>query len=140
MVNIDLVSDMLTRLRNGVQVKARKVEVLRTNLNLNIAQILKDEGFIENFEEFGEKYLTETGFVNKYITIILKYKGVKQKPYITSLKRISKPGFRVYVNNKNIPRVLGGVGVAVLSTSKGLLTDRAAKIHNIGGEVLFIIS
>lgn len=140
MVNIDLVSDMLTRLRNGVQVKARKVEILKTNLNFNIAQILKDEGFIENFEECGEKYLTETGFVNKYITIILKYKGVKQKSYITSLKRISKPGFRVYVNNKNIPRVLGGVGVAVLSTSKGLLTDRAAKIHNIGGEVLFIIS
>lgn len=140
MVNVDLVSDMLTRLRNSVLVKARKVDVIRTNLNLCIAQILLEEGFIDSFEEYGDKYLTETGFVNKYIAITLKYKGVKQKSYITNLKRVSKPGFRVYVNRKNIPRVLGGVGVAVLSTSKGLVTDRTAKINNIGGEVLFTIS
>lgn len=105
--------DMLTRLRNAALVKARKVKVIRTKLNINIAKILKEEGFIESFEEFGETYLTETGFINKYILIMLKYKGVKQKSYITSLKRISKPGFRVYVNHKNIPRVIGGIGIAV---------------------------
>lgn len=106
---------MLTRLRNGVIVKSRKVDIVRTNLNLNIASILKKEGFIESFEECGETYLTETGFVHKYISVTLKYKGVKQKSYITNLKRVSKPGFRVYVNNKSIPKVLGGIGVAVFA-------------------------
>lgn len=106
---------MLTRIRNGVLVKSRSVNIIRTNLNLNIAKILKQEGFIESFEETGEIFLTETGFVHKYISINLKYKGVKQKSYITNIKRISKPGFRVYVNNKNIPRVLGGIGIAVFA-------------------------
>nr|YP_007517041.2 ribosomal protein S8 [Euglena viridis]AEY70813.2 ribosomal protein S8 [Euglena viridis] len=139
MVNVDLVGDMLTRIRNAILVKSRKVTVMRTNLTLNIANILKNEGFIDSFEEFGEVYLTETGFVYKYISLTLKYKGVKQKSYITKLNRVSKPGYRVYVNHKSIPRVLGGIGVAVLSTSIGLITDRTARIRNIGGEVLFTI-
>lgn len=104
---------MLTRIRNAILVKSRKVTVIRTSLNLDIANILKNEGFIDSFEEFGEVYLTETGFVHKYISLTLKYKGVKQKSYITKLNRVSKPGYRVYVNHKSIPRVLGGIGVAV---------------------------
>lgn len=87
----------------------------RTKLTLNIADILKKEGFIESFEETGDVVLIENGFFHKDILITLKYGGVKQKPYITQLKRISKPGLRVYVNKKNIPKVLGGIGVAVFS-------------------------
>jgi small subunit ribosomal protein S8 len=104
---------MLTRLRNSILVKSRKVDVVRTNLTVSIAEILKKEGFIESFEESGDVFLTQNGFVHKYISITLKYKGIKQIPYITQLKRISKPGLRVYTCYKKIPRVLGGVGVAV---------------------------
>nr|AEW13022.1 ribosomal protein S8 [Strombomonas acuminata] len=139
---------MLTRIRNSNLTKASKVDVVRTNLNYNVALILKKEGFIEAFEESGEMIMSEKGFTRKFISITLKYKGVKQKPYITGLKRISKPGLRVYVNKKNIPKVLGGIGIAVilrafglfyLSTSYGLLTDKAAHSQSLGGEVLFYI-
>lgn len=139
MSNIDLVSDMLTRIRNASMRKSRTVIVRRTKLTVNIADILKKEGFIESFEEVGNVILVEQGFFHKDILINLKYNGPKQKPYITQLKRISKPGLRVYVNKKNIPRVLGGIGVAVLSTSLGLMTDRMAKVKNVGGELLFYI-
>lgn len=104
---------MLTRIRNAVLVKSRTVNIVRTNVNYEIAKILKREGFIESFEEHGEAFLTEKGFVKQKIRITLKYKGEKQKPYISHLKRISKPGLRVYVNSRNIPKVLGGIGVAV---------------------------
>lgn len=93
--------------------KARTVVVKRTKLTLNIADILKREGFIDSYEEVGDVVLIENGFFHKEILITLKYSGLKQKPYITQLKRVSKPGLRVYVNKKNIPRVLGGIGVAV---------------------------
>lgn len=106
---------MLTRIRNANIVKSRNTVVLRTKLTLSICKILKQEGFIDSFEEFGEVVFTETGFFHKCILVTLKYKGIKQKPYITSLKRVSKPGFRIYVNQNNIPKVLGGVGVAVRS-------------------------
>lgn len=105
--------DMITRIRNSNLVKSRSVTILRTKLSVNICQILKQEGFIDSFEEFGDVVFTETGFFHKFILVTLKYKGVKQKPYITYLKRISKPGFRVYVNQNNVPKVLGGVGVAI---------------------------
>lgn len=104
---------MLARIKNANTVKSRTVVVLRTKLTLNISQILKQEGFIDSFEEFGDIILTETGFFYKFILLNLKYKGVKQKPYITQLKRVSKPGFRVYVNQNNVPKVLGGIGIAV---------------------------
>ena len=104
---------MITRIRNSNLVKSRTVVILRTKLTLNICQILKEEGFIDSFEEFGDVLFTETGFFHKFILVTLKYKGVKQKPYITHLKRISKPGFRFYVTKNNVPKVLGGVGVAV---------------------------
>ena len=139
MVNGDLVGDMITRIRNASAIKSPTVKVLRTNLTSNIAQILKNEGFIESFEDSGEVFLKQDGFVHKYISITLKYKGVKQKPYITGLKLISKPGLRVYVGQNNIPKVLGGIGVAILSTSKGLVTDRVARMTNLGGEILFYV-
>lgn len=139
MTSTDIVGDMLTRIRNSILVKSRKVEVIRTNLTLSIAEILKKEGFIDSYEESGRVFITQKGFVHKYISITLKYKGIKQVPYISKLKRVSKPGLRVYTNYKNIPRVLGGVGVAVLSTSRGLMTDRIAKVNKLGGEILFYI-
>nr|YP_010700466.1 ribosomal protein S8 [Strombomonas costata]WCH63605.1 ribosomal protein S8 [Strombomonas costata] len=147
MVNSDLLG-MLTRIRNSNLVKASKVNVIRTNLNYNVASILKKEGFIESFEESGDMIMSEKGFTRKYISITLKYKGIKQKPYITDLKRISKSGLRVYVNKENVPKVLGGIGIAVilravglfyLSTSYGLLTDKVAHAKSLGGEVLFYI-
>jgi small subunit ribosomal protein S8 len=107
---------MLTRLRNSNFVKSRKVNVIRTNLVLDILNILKSEGFIDSFDNTGDLSLSEKSFVSKYVSVNLRYKGVKQKPYITQLKRISKPGLRVYVSKSNIPRVLGGIGVAVFKT------------------------
>nr|YP_009389137.1 ribosomal protein S8 [Euglena archaeoplastidiata]AKR17910.1 ribosomal protein S8 [Euglena archaeoplastidiata] len=139
MSNNDLISDMITRIRNSNLVKARKVKILRTSLIINILSILQKEGFIDSFEESGEVFITEKGFVHKFVFVNLKYKGVKQKPFITNLKRISRPGLRIYVNKENIPKVLGGIGIAVISTSKGLMTDRMARINNVGGEVLFHI-
>lgn len=102
-------------MRNSILIKAREVLVVRSKLTLNIVKVLKEEGFIDSFEECGEVYMSKNGLVHKYISITLKYKGVKQNSYITNLKRISKPGFRVYVGYKDTPRVLGGVGVAVIA-------------------------
>lgn len=106
---------MLTRIRNANLIKARDVNVIRTNLTIKIVKILKEEGFIESFEEFGPIFLTENGFVYKYISIILKYKGPKLTSFITGIKRVSKPGRRVYSAQRNIPRVLNGIGIAVCS-------------------------
>lgn len=108
-----ILKDMLTRLRNSNLVKSRKVNVIRTSLVLDILNILKSEGFIDSFEETSDLFLDEKNLVCQYVSVNLRYKGVKQKPYITQLKRISKPGLRVYVSKKNVPRVLGGIGVAI---------------------------
>ena len=118
--------------------KAEGVLVLRTKLTVSIVKILKEEGFIDHLEEV-DIPVKHQKVANKYLLLSLKYKGVKQKPYITALKRISKPGLRVYVSKSNIPKVLGGIGIAVISTSKGLMTDRKARIEGIGGEVLCYI-
>lgn len=104
---------MITRIRNANLRKSQKVDVLRTKLTLSIANILKNEGFIESFEESGGVFLEEKSVSYRYISIYLKYKGIKQKPYITGIKKISNPGLRVYVNQTRIPRVLGGIGVAI---------------------------
>lgn len=98
---------MLTRMRNALMVKAVKVSIPRTNLTISIAEILKSEGFIEDFQQSSS---------TKSFFVYLRYKGIKQKSYITSLKRVSKPGLRVYVNKNNIPKVLGGMGVAVCAS------------------------
>jgi small subunit ribosomal protein S8 len=105
---------MLTRLRNSIMSRSHKVEVIHTKLNLGIVEILKNEGFIDSFEESDNSYsVPGCNSVRKYITITLRYKGSKQIPYITELKRISKPGLRVYVSYKKIPKILGGIGLAV---------------------------
>jgi small subunit ribosomal protein S8 len=95
----------------------------------NIAKVLKDEGFIADYEETGEG-------VKKYLVVSLKYKGKNRQPIITTMKRVSKPGLRVYSNCKELPRVLGGIGIAIISTSSGIMTDREARRQGIGGEVL----
>jgi small subunit ribosomal protein S8 len=98
----------------------------------SIAQVLKEEGFIEDYEETGEG-------VKKQLVISLKYKNRNRQPIITTLKRVSKPGLRVYSPSKDIPRVLGGIGIAIISTSKGIMTDREARRQGIGGEILCYI-
>nr|YP_009392735.1 ribosomal protein S8 [Bostrychia tenella]ARW61297.1 ribosomal protein S8 [Bostrychia tenella] len=131
MVN-DIVSDMLTRIRNGNLAKHQIIQILDTSMTRSIIKVLKEEGFISKFEE------TKDHFKN-YILISLKYKGKKKNPVITELKRISKPGLRVYANHKELPRVFGGIGIAIISTSKGIMTDKSARQLGIGGEVLCYI-
>lgn len=104
---------MLTRIRNANLVKARSVNVIKTNLTIKIAEILKKEGFIKSFEEFGPVFITQNGLVHKYISLTLKYKGPKLIGFITGLKRVSKSGLRIYSRQRDIPKVLGGIGMAV---------------------------
>jgi len=133
MVN-DVISDMLTRIRNASQVKHHLVQVPLTKMTLAIATVLKEENFIEDFQEFSEND-------RKFLLILLKYKGQgrNQQPAITTLKRISKPGLRVYSNVKDLPIVLGNFGVALVSTSKGVMTNFKAAKLGIGGEILCYI-
>ncbi len=128
MVN-DTISDMLTRLRNANLAKHQVVEVPSTKMTRNIASILLEEGFIQSFEEVGESF-------NAQLLLSLKYKGKNRQPVITALRRVSKPGLRVYANRKELPRVLGGLGIAVMSTSQGVMTDSKARHQGLGGEVL----
>ncbi len=128
MVN-DTISDMLTRLRNANLAKHQIVEVPSTKMTRNIANILLEEGFIQSFEEIGKDF-------NAQLLLSLKYKGKNRQPVITALRRVSKPGLRVYANRKELPRVLGGLGIAVMSTSQGVMTDSKARHQGLGGEVL----
>jgi small subunit ribosomal protein S8 len=120
---------MLTRLRNANLAKHQIVEVPSTKMTRNIAGILLEEGFIQSFEEVGESF-------NSQLLLSLKYKGKHREPVITALRRVSKPGLRVYANRKELPRVLGGLGIAVISTSQGVMTDNKARHQGLGGEVL----
>ena len=131
MVN-DTISDMLTRLRNSNLARHQIVQVPATKMTRNIATILLEEGFIQNFEEIGES-------LSRNLLVSLKYKGKNRQPVITALKRISKPGLRVYANKKELPRVLGGLGIAVISTSHGVMNDTKARNQGLGGEVLCYI-
>jgi small subunit ribosomal protein S8 len=128
----DTISDMLTRIRNACLVRHPTTQVPPTKMTRSIAQVLKEEGFIEDYEETGEG-------VKKQLVISLKYKNRNRQPIITTLKRVSKPGLRVYSPSKDIPRVLGGIGIAIISTSKGIMTDREARRQGIGGEILCYI-
>ena len=130
-MNTDPIADMLTRIRNANAVSHTSVEMPSSKLKVALARLLKEEGYISNYEEKVEG-------VVKTLSIELKYDEFN-KPVITSLKRVSKPGLRNYCKAKNLPQVLGGMGVAVVSTSKGLLTDRKARKENLGGEVLAYI-
>jgi small subunit ribosomal protein S8 len=128
----DTISDMLTRIRNANLVKHQIVQIPSTKMSLAIAQILKEEGFIEDFESYIEE--------NKaYLLISLKYIGKSRKSVISKIKRISKPGLRVYAGTKQLPRVLDDLGIAIISTSKGVMTNLKAKELGIGGEVLCYI-
>jgi small subunit ribosomal protein S8 len=128
----DTISDMLTRIRNACAVRHPTTQVPTTKMTRSIASVLKEEGFIESFEETGEG-------VNKFLVIALKYKDKNRQPIINRLHRVSKPGLRVYSNCKDLPRVLGGIGIAIVSTSQGIMTDREARRQKIGGEILCYI-
>jgi small subunit ribosomal protein S8 len=128
----DTISDMLTRIRNAHMVKHQIVQIPSTKISLAIAEILKEEGYIEDFENYVEDK-------KKYLLISLKYLGKSRKPVISKIERMSKPGLRVYSSSKELPRVLENLGIAIISTSKGVMTNLKAKDLGIGGEVLFYI-
>jgi small subunit ribosomal protein S8 len=128
----DTISDMLTRIRNAHMVKHQIVQIPSTKISLAIAEILKEEGYIEDFENYIEDE-------KKYLLISLKYIGQSRKPVISKIERMSKPGLRVYSSSKELPRVLENLGIAIISTSKGVMTNLKAKELGIGGEVLFYI-
>ena len=127
----DPIADMLTRIRNANMVAHETVEVPASKLKIELAKLLKSEGFIADYE------VKESGKF-KVIVITLKY-DMNKKPVISKLERISRPGLRTYHKAKTLPKVLGGLGVAIISTSKGLMTDRKARKENVGGEVLCYI-
>jgi small subunit ribosomal protein S8 len=126
----DPIADMLTRIRNANQMRSKEVEVPASKMKLEIAKILKDEGFIVDYKINKKE-------VEDFIVLTLKYN--KKERVITGLKRISKPGLRVYAKAEELPKVLNGLGIAIVSTSKGVVTAKQAKIENLGGEVLAYI-
>lgn len=123
----DPIADMLTRIRNANQNRAKSVEMPTSKMKLEIAKILKEEGYISEFKE-----------EEKTLTLTLKY-GQNKERVITGLKRISKPGLRVYAKLENIPVVLNGLGIAILSTPKGIMTGASARQNQVGGEVIAYI-
>ena len=131
MVN-DTISDMLTRIRNANMVKHQIVQIPVTKMSLAITTILKEEGFIEDFEPYQENK-------REYLLLSLKYTGKSRDSVISEIKRISKPGLRVYKNSNELPKVLDDLGIAIVSTSKGVMTNVKAKNLGIGGEVLCYI-
>lgn len=128
----DPIADMLTRIRNANTAKHDTVDVPASKIKTEIARILLDEGYIKAYE------IVEDGVV-KTIKITLKYGADKNQKVISGLKRISKPGLRVYVGVENMPKVLGGLGIAIISTNKGIVTDKEARAMNVGGEVLAFV-
>ena len=127
----DVIADMLTRIRNANDAKHESVDIPASNLKKSIAQILLDEGYIKNFQ------IVEDG-KQGIIRVTLKYTAGKQK-VIRGLKRVSKPGLRIYSNCEDMPRVMNGLGIAIVSTSKGVMTDKKARQNNVGGEVLAFV-
>ena len=128
----DPIADMLTRIRNANTAKHDTVDVPASKIKTEIARILLDEGYINAYE------IVEDGVV-KTIKITLKYGADKNQKVISGLKRISKPGLRVYAGVENMPKVLGGLGIAIISTNKGIVTDKEARAMNVGGEVLAFV-
>lgn len=127
----DTIADLLTRIRNASSAKHDTVEIPASNMKKSICQILVDEGYIKSFT------VTEDG-KQGVIKVVLKY-GPNKTPVITGLKRVSKPGLRIYSNVEDMPKVMKGLGIAIVSTSKGVMTDRQARKENVGGEVLAFI-
>jgi small subunit ribosomal protein S8 len=128
----DPIADYLTRLRNAIKARHRIVEIPASNIKKEITKVLFDKGYIQNFK-------FEDSAVQGTIKIALKYNTVTKQSAIVALERISKPGLRKYRGSGELPRVLNGLGIAILSTSKGVITDKEAKVLNIGGEVLCYI-
>jgi len=128
----DPIADMLTRIRNANTAKHDTVDVPASKMKLAIANILVDEGYIAKYDLIGEG-------VAKNIHITLKYGADKNEKIISGLKRISKPGLRIYADSENLPKVLGGLGIAIVSTNKGVMTDKEARQQKVGGEVLAYI-
>ncbi len=124
----DPIADMLTRMRNAIQIKNEKVDIPASKIKVEVAKILKEEGFIKSYKIIKDKR-------QGTLRITLKYTNANE-PVITGLKRISKPGRRLYVGKENITRVMGNVGIAIITTSKGILTDRDCRLQGVGGEVL----
>ncbi len=127
----DTIADLLTRIRNASTAKHDTVEIPASNMKKAIVQILADEGYIKNFT------VVEDG-KQGIIKVVLKY-GEGKTPVISGLKRVSKPGLRIYSNVEDMPKVMKGLGIAIISTSKGVMTDREARKQNVGGEVLAYI-
>ena len=127
----DPIADLLTRIRNASSAKHDTVDIPASNMKKAICQILLDEGYIKNFT------VTEDG-KQGVITVVLKY-GEAKTPVITGIRRVSKPGLRIYSDVENMPKVMKGLGVAIISTSKGIMTDRQARKENVGGEVLAFV-
>jgi len=122
----DSIGDLLTQIRNANLIKSLSTLVPNTRANNQILKILQEEGFVKSVDETSTEHLI----------LYLKYTGKNQRPILTNLRRISKPGRRIYTSYKEIPNVLGGLGIIILSTSKGVLTDREARFQRVGGEVL----
>lgn len=129
----DPIADYLTRIRNAIRVKKRVVEIPASNVKIGITKVLLDMGYISNYKVQNQK-------PQDVIKIALKYDPVAKVPAIHKLERISSPGLRRYANSQSIPRVMNGLGIAVLSTSKGIMTGKQARNENVGGEVLCFIS
>ena len=123
----DPIADMLTRIRNAVRIKAEKVDVPASRMKLEVAKILKEEGFIKAYKILKDKR-------QGILRIVLKY--MDNDNVISGLKRVSKPGRRIYVNKGEIPRVMGGVGIAIVTTSKGIVSDKVCRQEGVGGEVI----
>jgi small subunit ribosomal protein S8 len=126
---MDPLADMYTRIRNASRVKKETVDIPASNLKKEIAKILKEEGFVENFKVLDDDK-------QGTIRIKLKYDGKKRTSVISGIKQVSKPGLRIYVNSNEVPKVLGGYGIAVLTTSSGVITDAQCRKLRVGGEVL----
>ena len=129
MANTDPISDMLTRIRNASEKRHQTTNIPASRMSRSIAKVLQKEGFISEFAEAGEG-------VQKHIVLSLKYSGKQKVPTIRSVQRVSKPGLRIYSNRRDLPKVLGGLGVAIISTSRGVMSDRDARKEGVGGEVL----
>ena len=127
----DVIADMLTRIRNANDAKHETVDIPASNLKKSIAEILLEEGYIKNYQ------IVEDG-KQGIIRVTLKYAQGKQK-VIHGLRRISKPGLRIYTNCEDMPKVMNGLGIAIVSTSKGVMTDKKARLANVGGEVLAFV-
>jgi small subunit ribosomal protein S8 len=124
----DPISDMLTRMRNAILIKSEKVDIPASKMKVEIAKILKEEGFIKSYKIIKDK---KQGILR----VTLKYTP-ENEPVVSGLKRISKPGRRVYVGKSEVPRVMGGVGIAIITTPKGILSDKECRGEGVGGEVL----